>query len=201
MIKKRIQHMLIILTLVMISVITSGCNSIKNVGAVEDVNHDENKEKLEALIDNYDLDDAFKMIVDHFGEDAVSNYIYDNLNFGAIDFGDIIEKKYYGSWYEFFENKSLPDSVAIIDELLCYGYYDDIEYLKKIAKKIDHEYSEIFGLYIADNNKVIHWTDGPCFEKTPVKDLIPIGPFSEYKYMEKFAKEYGYSICPVCFKD
>lgn len=59
------------------------------------------------------------------------------------------------------------------------------------------------GNYIADDNHIIHDTNGPCFEGVPSDKLITIGPFStidevaaEINDGDQFLE--GYSICQEC---
>ncbi len=111
----------------------------------------------------------------------------------------------YDSYYDYFEDAGIPDPFIFIDELISQGYSNDVDELRRMVDEIGYYPSVLFGDYIADTDRVIHMTDGPCFEDIPSEKLIPIGPFASLKAVEREIADRdkyldGYRICEKCCK-
>ncbi len=99
-----------------------------------------------------------------------------------------------------------PDMYLILEELKHQGYYEEIDNLRKMIEKKGYAPSAVFGNYVSDGRKIIHETNGPCFNKIDSYELITLGPLvslSEVKNEIEDEDSYlkGFSLCALCCND
>ena len=151
----------------------------------EEKMYPDDAELIETLFECYSLEELMEKHGDYFEDFSLD---------------DLIELKYSGSWSDFCEDECIPDVPMFIENLQAEDKYTAIDDLRRLLKNNDMDYSDIFGIYVADKNKVLHDTDGKCFESIPSRELITFYP-DELRNLKKWVEEGKYSYCPICNND
>lgn len=175
---RRDKKIIITLLAIILAVFISGCSNQTDKATVQDSN------SQETATAEYNHDELLSEVAENYDLDEVISAF--NVSNGEV-----------------LESQGIPDMFLIIEELISQGHAEEVDFLRTIPDKIGYYPSAIFGNYIADENHVIHDTNGPCFEVIPSSKIITIGPFSSIDQVVEEINDGdqhldGYSICEEC---